>query len=110
MTQPVRRALAAVSATAFAAAGLGLAAPAAATAAPRVETVSGATYVSFDDLAPGQLDTVEDLAEQMNLIFPGDQEVVFVIDRKGVIRYIDVHDINKRPPLEALIRELGKLK
>jgi peroxiredoxin (alkyl hydroperoxide reductase subunit C) len=35
---------------------------------------------------------------------------LFVIDKKGVIRYIDVHDINKRPPLEALIRELGKLK
>ncbi|MCU0555259.1 MAG: peroxiredoxin [Syntrophales bacterium] len=38
------------------------------------------------------------------------ERALFVIDRKGVIRYIDVHDINKRPPLEALIRELGKLK
>ena len=38
------------------------------------------------------------------------ERALFVIDRKGVIRYIDVHDINKRPPLESLIRELGKLK
>ncbi|HQL89936.1 MAG TPA: peroxiredoxin [Syntrophales bacterium] len=38
------------------------------------------------------------------------ERALFVIDKKGVIRYIDVHDINKRPPLEALIRELGKLK
>ncbi|MCZ4539640.1 hypothetical protein O4090_10120 [Dietzia kunjamensis] len=91
MAQPIRRTLAAVSATAFAAAGLGLAVPATATAAPRVETVSGATYVSFDDLAPGQLDTVEDLAEQVNLIFPGDQEVVFVIDRKGPRSAIGVY-------------------
>lgn len=38
------------------------------------------------------------------------ERALFVIDKKGIIRYIDVHDINKRPPLEALIRELGKLK
>lgn len=38
------------------------------------------------------------------------ERALFVIDKKGVIRYIDVHDINKRPPLENLIRELEKLK
>jgi peroxiredoxin len=38
------------------------------------------------------------------------ERALFVIDKKGVIRYIDVHDINRRPPLEDLIRELGKLK
>ena len=91
MARPIRRALVAVSATAFAAAGLGLAAPATASAAPRVETVSGATYVSFADLAPGQLDTVEDLAERVNQIFPGEQEAVFVIDRKGPRSAIGVY-------------------
>jgi len=35
---------------------------------------------------------------------------LFVIDKKGIIRYIDVHDINKRPRLEVLVKELGKLK
>ena len=30
--------------------------------------------------------------------------LLFVIDKKGIIRYIDVHDINKRPPLEDLRR------
>jgi peroxiredoxin (alkyl hydroperoxide reductase subunit C) len=34
---------------------------------------------------------------------------LFVIDKKGIICYIDVHNINQRPPLEVLIRELGKL-
>jgi peroxiredoxin (alkyl hydroperoxide reductase subunit C) len=34
---------------------------------------------------------------------------LFVIDKKGIIRYIDVHDINKRPRLEVLVRELEKL-
>jgi len=38
------------------------------------------------------------------------ERALFVIDKKGVIRYIDVHDINKRPSLESLIRELEKLK
>jgi len=38
------------------------------------------------------------------------ERALFVIDKKGVIRYIDVHDINKRPSLETLIRELEKLK
>jgi hypothetical protein len=28
----------------------------------------------------------------------------------GIIRYIDVHDINKRPPLEDLAAALEKLK
>jgi peroxiredoxin len=38
------------------------------------------------------------------------ERALFVIDKRGVIRYIDVHDINKRPSLETLIRELDKLK
>jgi peroxiredoxin (alkyl hydroperoxide reductase subunit C) len=38
------------------------------------------------------------------------ERALFVIDKKGVIRYIDVHDINKRPPLDTLVRELEKLK
>lgn len=38
------------------------------------------------------------------------ERAIFIIDKKGIIRYIDVHDINKRPPLETLVRELEKLK
>jgi peroxiredoxin (alkyl hydroperoxide reductase subunit C) len=37
------------------------------------------------------------------------ERALFIIDKKGIIRYIDVHDINKRPPLEDLVTELGKL-
>jgi peroxiredoxin (alkyl hydroperoxide reductase subunit C) len=37
------------------------------------------------------------------------ERALFVIDKKGIIRYIDVHDINKRPALEDLVRELTKL-
>ncbi len=35
---------------------------------------------------------------------------LFVIDKKGIIRYIDVHDINTRPRLEVLVGELQKLE
>jgi peroxiredoxin (alkyl hydroperoxide reductase subunit C) len=38
------------------------------------------------------------------------ERALFVIDKKGVIRLIDVHDINKRPPLEDLVGALEKLK
>jgi peroxiredoxin (alkyl hydroperoxide reductase subunit C) len=38
------------------------------------------------------------------------ERALIIIDKKGIIRYIDVHDINKRPPLEDLVKELEKLK
>ena len=38
------------------------------------------------------------------------ERALFVIDKKGIIRWIDVHDINKRPPLESLVRVLETLK
>jgi peroxiredoxin len=37
------------------------------------------------------------------------ERALFVIDKKGMIRYIDVHNINQRPPMEALVKELQKL-
>lgn len=38
------------------------------------------------------------------------ERALFVIDKRGIIRYIDVHDINKRPSLEVLVNELKKLE
>ena len=38
------------------------------------------------------------------------ERALFVIDKQGTIRYMDIHDINERPDLETLARELGKLK
>ncbi|KFO68549.1 alkyl hydroperoxide reductase [Smithella sp. SCADC] len=37
------------------------------------------------------------------------ERALFVIDKKGIVRYIDVHNINQRPPLESLVRAMGKL-
>lgn len=38
------------------------------------------------------------------------ERALFIIDKKGIIRYINVHNINRRPPLEDLVRQLEKLK
>lgn len=38
------------------------------------------------------------------------ERALFIVDKQGAIRYIDVHDINVRPGLEVLIQELEKLK
>jgi peroxiredoxin (alkyl hydroperoxide reductase subunit C) len=37
------------------------------------------------------------------------ERALFIIDKKGVVRYVNIHDINKRPRLEVLIGELEKL-
>jgi peroxiredoxin (alkyl hydroperoxide reductase subunit C) len=37
------------------------------------------------------------------------ERALFVIDKKGVVRYMDIHDINQRPDLAVLVRELEKL-
>ncbi len=37
------------------------------------------------------------------------ERALFVIDKQGRIRYIDVHDINERPPLEDLAAALKNL-
>ncbi|MFA5324392.1 MAG: redoxin domain-containing protein [Smithella sp.] len=38
------------------------------------------------------------------------ERAIIIIDKKGIIRYIDVHDINERPSLESIVRQLEKLR
>ncbi len=38
------------------------------------------------------------------------ERALIVIDQKGIIRYIDVHDINQRPELGELMKALDKLQ
>ncbi len=37
------------------------------------------------------------------------ERALVIIDKEGIIRYIKVNDINQRPPLETLIKELQKI-
>jgi peroxiredoxin (alkyl hydroperoxide reductase subunit C) len=38
------------------------------------------------------------------------ERALFIVDKQGVIRYIDVHDINEMPSLEVLRDELAKVQ
>ena len=38
------------------------------------------------------------------------ERAIFVIDKEGVIRYIDVHDINDDPGMNAIIRTLEEIE
>lgn len=38
------------------------------------------------------------------------ERALFLIDKKGILRYINVNDINKRPSLEDLVNALEKLQ
>jgi peroxiredoxin (alkyl hydroperoxide reductase subunit C) len=38
------------------------------------------------------------------------ERALFIVDKNGVIRFVDVHDINKMPRLEDLVQELEKLR
>lgn len=38
------------------------------------------------------------------------ERAVIIIDKQGVVRYIDIHDIGEQPDEEQLIEELQKLK
>jgi len=38
------------------------------------------------------------------------ERALFVIDKGGIIRYIDVHDINRRPPLEGIVKALKEVE
>jgi len=38
------------------------------------------------------------------------ERAVFIIDKNGVVRYIDVHDIREQPDEEQIFEELAKLK
>lgn len=37
------------------------------------------------------------------------ERALILIDKQGIVRYIDVHDINKRPRLEDIVEQLEKL-
>jgi len=37
------------------------------------------------------------------------ERAIFVIDRAGKIRYIDIHDINSEPPIEPILHALREI-
>ncbi|MGB9620543.1 MAG: peroxiredoxin [Armatimonadota bacterium] len=37
------------------------------------------------------------------------ERAVFVVDKQGIIRYIDIHNINEEPPIDPIVRCLKEL-
>ena len=38
------------------------------------------------------------------------ERAIFVLDKAGVIRYIDIHDIGEQPPTDRIMQALDKLR
>ena len=38
------------------------------------------------------------------------ERAIFVLDKYGIIRYIDIHDIGEQPPTDKIMEALDKLK
>ena len=38
------------------------------------------------------------------------ERAIFVVDRQGIIRYIDIHDIAQQPPTDKIMEALDKLR
>lgn len=72
-----------------------------------VQEMGGVWFTVASDFYPhGQL------ADALGILrSTGETErALFLIDKEGIIRYIDVHDINSRPDLGPLIRAMQELK
>jgi glutaredoxin len=71
------------------------------------ESLGGITYPLLSDFWPhGRV------AQLYGVLRPEgySERAIFVIDRQGIIRYVDVHDIDHQPDNEVLFAELAKLE
>lgn len=93
MKSTARRALAVASAAVFAGASLAVAAPAA--SAIQIKSVGQAHYVSVDDLAPHEFDAIDNAADQINDLLPGEEEIVFVVNKRGPKSAIGIWNPNR---------------
>jgi glutaredoxin len=71
------------------------------------DSLSGITYPLLSDFYP------HGRVAQLFGILRGEgytERTIFVIDKKGIIRYVDVHDIDEQPDNEVLFRVLAELE
>ena len=70
------------------------------------ESLGGITYPLLSDFYPhGRV------AEMFGVLRPDGkaERAIFVIDRQGIIRYVDIHDIDKQPENDELFRVLAEI-
>jgi glutaredoxin len=71
------------------------------------ESLGGIAYPLLSDFYPhGQV------GQMYGVLRPEgySERAIFVIDKKGIIRYVDVHDINEQPDNEVLFKVLEELE
>lgn len=70
------------------------------------EKLGGITYPLLSDFYPHG-----DVAESYGILNPGGmaERALFIIDRDGIVRYIDVHELREQPDEAVLFEELEKL-
>ncbi|MBM3130591.1 MAG: redoxin domain-containing protein [Chloroflexi bacterium] len=68
--------------------------------------MGGITYPLLSDFYPhGQV------AQAFGVLRPEgkSERAIFVLDKQGIVQYVDVHDIDQQPDNEEIFRVLGKL-
>ena len=71
------------------------------------KSLGGLSYPLLSDFWPhGKV------ATDYGVLRPGGitERAIFVIDKQGVIRYIDIHAISEQPPTDKIMEALDKLK
>lgn len=71
------------------------------------ESLGGITYPLLSDFYPHG-----EIAKLYGVLLPDgrSERAIFVIDKMGIIRYVDVHDIDLQPDNEVLFRVLAELE
>jgi len=71
------------------------------------ESLEGITYPLLSDFYPHG-----EVAEDYGVLRPDgrSERAIFVVDKRGVIRYVDVHDIDDQPDNEELFRVLDEIE
>ena len=71
------------------------------------ESLGGITYPLLSDFFPhGQVAQTFGVLRAEGY----SERAIFVLDKQGIVRYVDVHDIDQQPDNEELFRVLEKLE
>ena len=71
------------------------------------KSMGGLSYPLLSDFFPhGQA------ALQYGILRPNGvtERAIFVVDKEGILRYIDIHDIAEQPPTDKIMAALDKLR
>jgi len=71
------------------------------------ERLGGISYPLLSDFEPkGQVARVYGVYRPEGY----SERAIFIIDKAGIIRYIDVHDINEMPPVDEILKVLSEIE